>query len=127
MDITTEISAWQDGRADCLAREATQGNSSRWGEEIQGYDDEATRLLDQATPLIQAVEQLMELHVDMWFHNATSFSCSEVDAISTLLTITHDADTAHALLVEHATDDDCGDGHWHLNPDSANNDDEDAR
>ena len=124
MDITTEITTWQTGRADCLAREAADGHSSRWGEEIQGYDDEATRLLEMATPLIEAAKKLMDLDVDMWFDNSTAFSCHETDAITNLLRATHDEDTAQAFLVDHAEGDDSGDDHWHLNPESHNNDKE---
>lgn len=122
MDTTNEIQAWQIGRTDCLAREAAHGLSSRWAEEIQSYDDQAVAILEQVAPLIEAVEQLMEHHLDMWFDNSASFSCSEIDSIAQLIEVTHDTDTAHSLLVDHAQDDECGDAHWHLNPASLDED-----
>ena len=124
MSITTEINGWQIGRTDCLAREATEHNLSRWGEEIQRYDDEATRLLDQVAPLVAAVEQLMNLDLDMWAHNATAFSCGEAEAIAQVIRVVHDDQTALDFLVAHAELDDEGDDHFHLNDDQAEMDDE---
>jgi hypothetical protein len=123
MSITTEINDWQIGRADCLAREATD-HGSRWSDEIQGYDDDATRLLDQAAPLVAAAEALMHLDLDMWAHNATAFSCGEAEAIAQVIRVVHDDQTALDFLIAHGEHDDEGDDHFHLNDDQAEADDD---
>ena len=118
MTITDEITAWQTGRDDCLAREATEGGGARWGDEIQSFDDEATRILALAAPLIAAAEHLMDQDLDMWAMNATSFTCTESEAIAALIAAAHNEQTAEDFLAAHATGDDEGDDHWALNPDS---------
>lgn len=96
---------------------------SRWGEEIQGYDDEATSLLTEAAPIVAAAEALMDLAVDMWADNATGFSCGEADAIAQLIRVVHNDQTALDFLVAHADGDDEGDDHFHLNDTQPQGDD----
>jgi hypothetical protein len=123
MSITTEINDWQIGRTNCLAREATN-SGSRWNDEIQGYDDDATRLLDQVAPLVAAAEALMDLDLDMWADNATAFSCGEAEAIAQVIRVVHDDQTALDFLIAHAELDDEGDDHFHLNDDQSDLDDD---
>lgn len=118
MTITNQIEAWRTGRADCLAREATEGAGARRGDEIQSYDDEATRLVELAAPVIAAAEHLMDMDLDMWAMNATAFTCTESEAIAALLDAVHGEQTSDDFLAAHASGDDEGDDHWELNPDS---------
>lgn len=115
MNLTTRIEAWANGRADCMAREATDGGSSRWAEDIQSYDDEATALLVDATALIVAAEALAGLDLSMWSDTATGFTCTEADAVADLLRVIHGDDAAQTFLVTHAEGDiEEGDLHTHL-------------
>jgi hypothetical protein len=114
MNLTTRIARWTNGRAACIEREADEGGSSRWAEEIQSFDDGATQLLTEAAPIIEAAEWLMGLDMQMWADGATAFTCIEAEAIADLLRLTHDDQTATDFLLAHAIGDDEGDSHTHL-------------
>lgn len=115
MNLTDRITAWHDRRTDCLAHEAADGASSRWGEEIQSYDDEAVALLLQAQPLVTIIERLGTLDLDMWADTATGFTCNEADVLAELVRIVSNDENADHFLRAHAEGDtDDTDRHAHL-------------
>jgi len=68
---------------------------------------------------IEATHALASLSVDVWFDQATAFTCMEAEAVADFLAAFISPGTAAAFRMAHARGDDEGDSHWDLREESA--------
>lgn len=62
--------------------------------------------------ILHAALVVLDLDPHVWFHNASSFTCEEADAIAELLRAGHGDELADKFIAEHALSDEEGDTHF---------------
>ncbi|MBX3196269.1 MAG: hypothetical protein KF727_14370 [Microbacteriaceae bacterium] len=69
-------------------------------------------VVDAFLPIVTAAEALAALHPDVWRDTATSFGCTEAEAIAGLLDAAGATGVARMFLEAHAEGDEDGDEHY---------------
>jgi hypothetical protein len=85
----------------------------QWSDDERAAATEAQReLITAIKPVLDALHDLACCDRDMWYMNATSFTCSEAEAIAGLLCALGGDEDAEAFMDAHADGDEEDDAHY---------------